>query len=118
MKCHHFQSELVLVVDDPNKNEAIALDVMQGHMLDLVVRERRVSNRHTSSWVSCREHPRRVHADDVEQTTGVLHLLTTEIFKLVFEDICKDGHAPELLRVNISDDFELIIVDLNVRIEL
>ena len=103
MYLEEVQCELVLVVDDPDEKEAISLYMMQGQIADERISHRRVGNGNTSGRVSSRKLPRRIHADDVVETAGVLLLYFAEILKVVSIHINQDGNTPELPLVDVAD---------------
>ena len=63
-----------LVVDDPDEEEAVLLNRGHGQVFDVVVGQGIVSDGDTTSWIGRGKNPGRVHRDDVEQSTTMLHL--------------------------------------------
>ena len=66
MSFEELEGELVLVVDDPDEEEAILLDGRHWQCVDQRISQGVVGDGNTSSWVSRGELPWRVHRDDVE----------------------------------------------------
>ena len=50
---HHAKGEAVLGIDDPNQEEAVALDRVEGNIQDFLVVQSIICDGYTSSWV-CR----------------------------------------------------------------
>lgn len=115
------EGKLILVVDDPNEEEAITLHVLQGQVRDLYIIHGRVGNGHATSWVRRRQLPGRVHADYVKEAPSVLHLLLPKVLEVVLHDVSENRHAPELLLVDVrigSLQGARILLQLEVRIKL
>lgn len=102
MLLEEFESKVIFGVNNPNKKEAITLNLLKRDIHDVVISQCGVCNCHTSCRIGSREHPWRVHTDDIEQATPVLHLLLSEICEVISDDINQDWHAPELSCINIS----------------
>ena len=66
MSFEELKGELVLVVDDPDEEEAILLDRRHWQCVDQRISQGIVGDGNTTSWVSRGELPWRVHRDDVE----------------------------------------------------
>lgn len=79
------ESEFVLVIDYPNKQETVCLQLVKRKVVqDVVVSEGRVVRGNTSGRVSRRQDPWGVHRDDVEHAATVLHLSSDEFVKETF----------------------------------
>lgn len=102
MLLEEFESEVVFGVNDPDKKKAITLNFLKRDIHDVVISQGGICDGYTSCRVSSREYPWRIHTDDIEEATSVLHLLLAEICEVIRDDIYQDRHAPELPCVNVG----------------
>ena len=61
MLLEQIESKPVLGIDDPNKQESICLDLVEGQIQNLVINQGVVGNGNTSGWVGTGQLPWWVH---------------------------------------------------------
>ena len=95
------QSKLVLVVDYPDEQKAVGLELLKRNtrLVDVLVGECVVVGCHTTSGVASREDPWRIHRDHVEKTASVLQLsLGKPVEEVVLLDVRGNRDAKLLVK--------------------
>lgn len=79
---HHFEGKAVLSIDDPDKQEPVALDLIERYIQDLPIIQSVISNGDTSGGVGRGELPWGINGDDIEESPTALHLLLTQLIEI------------------------------------
>ena len=91
-----FDGKPVLGVDDPNEEEPVVLNLVKGHIQNLIVGQSVVGNGDSSSWIGGGEHPWRIARDDIKEPPAMLHLSCSQLVKIKSLYSIADRNGPEL----------------------
>lgn len=106
----NFKCKSVLGVDDPNKKEAVSLNLVERHIKDLVIVQGVVGNGHTSGRVGRRELPWGIDGDDIKKSSvRVLFLSSRKKVPVKLSDINRKWNTPELLDICHLLNLSLIV---------
>lgn len=110
----HVQGKSILVVDDPDEEEAALLYFVERNFQNIIVCQSTVGNGNSSGWVGRGELPWWVTSDHVEQSSSVLHLSLGYLVKVYLHDILTDWNGPEMLDVRLLlESLKLLVMVLN-----
>ena len=117
LRLHHLNGKPVLGVDDPDKEEAVSLELFERNLVDDRVWELLVGDSHSSSGISRAELPWRIAGDHIEQLSSMLPLGLHQLVPLHLLDVDAHRDAPELLDVLLVFEYlELPIVLLGIHL--
>jgi hypothetical protein len=77
---HHVEGKTIFGVDNPNEQEAVALDLIEGDVQDVLVIQSVIRNGHSSCRIGRGKLPRRVNCYHIEEpSTKILLALSKKI---------------------------------------